>query len=98
MAGTKLASASVVISAPLSFAGSAQRIWKVTNRPHPVVRGVMLAVALILIPLAWVVVLSWYAVVGVLVVPYRLVRRGERRRTRDEMELLEMRRARFTAC
>lgn len=94
MTEPRSASDSIVISAPLSFAGSAQRIWPMTRRDQPVLRGLMIVVAGLFILLAWATVLLWYCVVGPLVIPYRLVRREERRRRRDEMSLLEMRRAR----
>lgn len=85
-------SASIVISSPLSFVGSAQRIWRRTDRAGSIERIATRTVALLCIVVAWAVVLVWYLVVGFLVVPYRLVRREERRRQRDELQLLEMRR------
>ncbi len=35
----KLASEKVVVSAPLSFSGSAQRIWKITNVENPIAKA-----------------------------------------------------------
>jgi hypothetical protein len=93
MRNDTLASDSIVISAPMSFAGSAQRIWPMTRRDHPAMRTLMIVLASVLIILMWAVVLFWYCIVGFLVVPYRLVRREERRRKRDELRLLEARRA-----
>lgn len=34
----QLASEKVVVSAPLSFSGSAQRIWKITNVENPIAK------------------------------------------------------------
>jgi hypothetical protein len=94
MVATRSRSDSIVIAAPLSFVGSAQRIWRLTDRRRPLVKAAMTVASLILIVVAWAVVLGWYLIVGFLVIPYRMVRREERRRQRDEMRLLELRRAR----
>jgi hypothetical protein len=93
MRNANLPSDSIVISAPMSFAGSAQRIWPLTRRDHPALRALMTILATVLIMLSWAIVFIWYCIVGFLVVPYRLVRREERRRKRDELRLLESRRA-----
>lgn len=85
------ASSEVVIAAPLSFAGSAQRIWKITKGEHstPALIGLTLG-AIVLIAAAWSVVLAWYSIFGILLVPYRLVRRGERKEIRDRLRHQEM--------
>jgi uncharacterized membrane-anchored protein len=93
MRSPRVPSDSIVISAPMSFVGSAQRIWPLTRQEHRAMRSLMTVLATVLIILAWAIVLFWYCIVGFLVVPYRLVRREERRRKRDEMRLLESRRA-----
>ena len=62
----KMASEKVVVSAPMSFAGSAQRIWKLTDQEAVAVKVVMTILALTLIPLAWSFVLSWYLCFGLL--------------------------------
>jgi len=89
----KLSSEQVVISAPLSFAGSAQRIWKITDHDAPVMKYGMIVVALLLISVAWSFVAVWYCTFGLLVVPYRLIRRGNRKdkvRALQHREQLEM--------
>ncbi len=75
----KMASEKVVVSAPMSFAGSAQRIWKLTDKEAVAVKVVMTILALTLIPLAWSFVLSWYLCFGLLLFPYRVIRRGNRK-------------------
>src|SRR3954469_1383102 len=76
----KLESEKVVVAAPLSFAGSAARIWKLTGvSSHPAARVALGLVAMVLIVCAWTVVLSWYCFFGLLLVPYRLIRRGQRK-------------------
>jgi hypothetical protein len=78
-----LASERIVVSAPFSLHGSAARIWKVTERPgiNAYARyGLIIPLAVVLIVVAWVGVLCWYLFFGILVVPYRLIRRGSRKR------------------
>jgi hypothetical protein len=92
-----LPSERIVVSAPLSFHGSAARIWRpLSTRAEDTDNGWITAgwysLAVVLVGLAWVCVLSWYVVFGLLVVPYRLIRRGQRKRKLEEArhrELLE---------
>ena len=94
-ASGKMRSEQVVISAPLSFAGSAQRIWKLTDQESDAVKYLMMALAVcVLIPTAWMVVASWYMIFGIFLVPYRILRRGNRKdkvqalRHREQLEQL----------
>ncbi len=70
-----LRSERVVLAAPMSYTGSATRIWRWSSSGW--VRWGLLTLAVLV---AWVGVTIWYAVFGLLLVPYRLVRRGQRRR------------------
>jgi hypothetical protein len=84
---SKLASEKVVIAAPLSFAGSAGRLWKITGvTDQPVGRIALGLGAVLLISLAWTLVLSWYLLWGIFLVPYRLIRRGSRKRKREALQ------------
>ena len=90
----KLASEKVVVSAPLSFSGSAQRIWKITNVENPIAK---FALALIAIPLtmgAWMFVLCWYFVMyvlfGVFFFIFRLFTQGRRKSKRDKLRHREV--------
>ena len=90
----KLASEKVVVSAPLSFSGSAQRIWKITNVENPITK---LALALIAVPLimgVWMFVLFWYFVMyvlfGVLFFIFRLFTRSRRKNKRDKLQHREV--------
>jgi hypothetical protein len=88
----KFRSEQVVVSAPLSFAGSAQRIWRLTDQETPALKYSLIPVAVVLIALAWCIVLVWYCTWGLLLVPYRLIRRGNRKdkvRARQHREQLE---------
>jgi small-conductance mechanosensitive channel len=117
----QLPSERVILAAPMSFVGSAQRIWRgctrysfasVTRRiwdsPHPRTLdahgwakagwwtglATLLALAWLiltywyclvigLILTAWSVMTVWYCMFGLWLVPYRIIRRGQRRNRRD---------------
>lgn len=75
----RLASERVVISAPMSFAGSARRLWMPVHG-KPVAVAILFWPFLVIAVLAvWTIVLCWYVVFGLWVVPWRLFRRGSRR-------------------
>ena len=81
----------IVVESPMSFAGSAKRIWRVQTGKHAVVRWLLLIpLAVLLIGLAWTVVAGWYVLFGLLVVPYRLVRRGSRKRRLEDARHREL--------
>jgi uncharacterized membrane-anchored protein len=85
-APARLASEEVVVSAPVSLAGSAERIWKITRLSEvPGYRAGLVVCALVLIGMAWTFVLAWYVTFGLLLAPYRLIRRGQRKRKRDSL-------------
>jgi hypothetical protein len=87
----KLQSEKVVIAAPLSYAGSAARIWKLTGLSANVWARIALALLAILqITGAWSVVTAWYMTFGLLVVPFRLIRRGQRKNKRNSLQHREM--------
>jgi len=91
----KLASEKVVVSAPFSFAGSAQRIWKITKNDNALLKWLLLApVALTLIMFAWMFVCFWYVIMyvvfGIFFIPFRLWRRGARKNKRNEIRHREV--------
>lgn len=80
-----MTSEQVVISAPFSFAGSAERIWKYSDN--------VCIQWLVLVPLiacAWSFILCWYMFFGFLVVPYRLIRRSSRKQKQARLRHAEM--------
>lgn len=83
----------VVVSAPMSFAGSAQRIFKITIVDNQLLKWLVLVpIAIILTLIAWSFVLIWYVIFGIWLIPYRLIRRSQRKAKRDRLrhqELLE---------
>ena len=90
----QLASEKVVVSAPLSFSGSAQRIWKITNVENPIAKIVLSLIAITLIAGAWIFVLCWYFVMyvlfGVFFFIFRLFTRGRRKSKRDKLRHREV--------
>lgn len=87
----KLESEKVVLSAPLSYTGSAARIWKLTGVvANPAARFGLGVAALLLIAGAWCFVTAWYVVFGLLLVPYRVLRRGQRKRKRENLQHREL--------
>jgi len=82
----RLASEDVIINAPMSYAGSAQRIMRIRRRAPAgwqLVAVTSLAVVLVLV--AWCFVTAWYMVWGLWLIPYRLLRRGARKRKAEAM-------------
>jgi Flp pilus assembly protein TadB len=91
----KLASEKVVVSAPFSFAGSAERVWKITNTDNGLLKWLLLVpVALTLIMFAWMFVATWYFIMyiifGIFFIPFRLWRRGARKNKRNELRHREV--------
>src|SRR5439155_19359766 len=70
-----LASERVIINAPMSFAGAAQRSMRWTEKMGPV----RWAVVPWLLIVWWSAIVLWYIAFGLWLVPYRLLRRGARK-------------------
>jgi hypothetical protein len=90
-APVRLASEDVIVNAPMSYAGSAQRIIRLRRRAEG--GGALVAVtvlAILLIALAWTAVTAWYLTWGLLLVPYRLLRRGARKRKAEALRHREL--------
>jgi Flp pilus assembly protein TadB len=87
----RLASEDVIISAPMSYAGSAQRIFRLRRRAHTQQALVTVtALVVVLVIAVWVLVTAWYLAWGILLVPYRLLRRGARKRKAEMMRHREL--------
>ena len=87
----RLASEDVIINAPMSYAGSAQRIIRI--RRHADGGGKLVAItalAILLILVVWALVTAWYLTWGLLLVPYRLLRRGARKRKVEALRHREL--------
>lgn len=91
----KLQSENVVIAAPFSFIGSAQRIWRITKVENQWIRWLLLAPITVVITLfAWIFVACWYFLIYVLFglwfIPYRFLRRGSRKRKQERLRHREI--------
>ncbi len=74
----------------MSFIGSAKRAWRLTRFGPGWVKVLTVPLVIVLILCWWAVDLCWYAVFGLLVWPWRLVRRGQRRRKIEGLRHREM--------
>jgi hypothetical protein len=83
----RLESERVVLAAPLSFQGSAIRIWRGVAEGR---NGWMGALGVLAIVFAWAGILAWYTVFGLLLVPYRLMRRTQRTGRRNALRHQEL--------
>lgn len=80
-----LASERVIVQSPTSFTGAARRAWKLT-RIGPAWAKIVAVPAAVVVTLAWWVFCTvWLVAFGVLLVPWRLVRRGQRQRRQDRL-------------
>lgn len=86
----QLDSENVIVAAPMSFAGSAQRLWRVVPRDAGWLSAAAGTGVVLLIVLAWAVILCWYLIFGLLLVPYRVLRRNQRANRRQELRHREM--------
>jgi hypothetical protein len=87
----RLASEDMIISAPMSYSGSAQRIMRLRRRAHTDHQLTALtAVAILLVLVVWVLVTAWYLTWGLLLVPYRVMRRGARKRKVEALRHREL--------
>ena len=87
----RLASEDVIINAPMSYAGSAQRIFRLRRRAHSGGANVAVTVlAIVLVLLAWVIVTAWYLLWGIWLIPYRILRRGARKRKAETLRHREL--------
>jgi hypothetical protein len=85
-----LASEQVVVAAPMSFAGAAERSWKLTVHPQgtgwlAAARAAVILGVLLLIAAWWALIVCWYFTFGLLLVPYRIIRRGQRKQKLEQL-------------
>ncbi len=88
---TRLASEDVIISAPMSYSGSAKRIMRLRRRvQNESALAWATAACVVLVAMAWLFVTVWYLTWGVFLTPYRLIRRGERKRKAEALRHREL--------
>lgn len=84
----RLPSERVVVQAPMSFVGAWARskklIWLADGIGNDVVRGIVKAclvpIFLAIVACWWALIIAWYVIFGIFLIPYRLLRRGSRKR------------------
>jgi Domain of unknown function (DUF1707) len=87
----RLPSEDVIISAPMSYTGSAQRIMRLRRRADVGAPLAAITVSVVVLVIAaWVLVTAWYLVWGIWLIPYRLVRRGARKRKLEALRHREL--------
>lgn len=87
----KLESEKVIVEAPLSFTGATKRIWRLTENENQKLRWFLLIpLTLVLLFFVYCFILCWYTVFGVFLLPYRLIRRSQRKNKRDELRHREL--------
>ena len=86
----RLASEDVIINAPMSYAGSAQRIMRLRRRASGGSQLCTTGVAILFVVVAWALVTAWYCTWGLLLIPYRLLRRGSRKRKAEAIRHREL--------
>jgi len=75
----------------MSFAGSAERIAKLPRSiASPNLRVVVWILTAVLIATVWMLVLVWYMTWGLWLVPYRIIRRGQRKRKVESLRHREI--------
>src|SRR4051812_49789507 len=87
-----LASERVIINAPMSFTGAAQRAWRLRSGvASPWVQWPVATPAVVcLLVLWWAAIVVWYVAFGLLLLPYRILRRGARKRKKQALQHREM--------
>jgi hypothetical protein len=75
----------------MSFAGSAQRLAKLPESvASPYLRAIAWALTVVLIVTVWMFVLAWYLTWGLWLVPYRIIRRGQRKQKVERLRHREL--------
>jgi len=86
----RLASEKVIVNAPMSFAGAAQRSFRLRGDSTGLARVGITVLVVLLMTVWWCLVFAWYLTFGLLLVPYRLLRRGARKRKAEALRHHEM--------
>lgn len=84
-------SSKVVIEAPMSFSGSMQRLnnWFWADQPLWLKLSFSWWLMPTLLIFWWALILPWYLVFGLWLIPYRSARQAQRRRRKEDLEQQE---------
>lgn len=80
----------VVIQAPMSYTGSAKRLWRPVKHSSGLAKLAIGSFMFLVVLAAWSAVTVWYLFAFWLMIPYRMIRRGQRRQRRDTLRQQEM--------
>lgn len=81
----------VIIQSPTSYTGATRRIWRMTRVRNPVVKWMLaVPVAILIVAFAWVLCTVWLVIFGIFLVPWRLLRRGSRKRKQEALRHQEV--------
>jgi 4-hydroxybenzoate polyprenyltransferase len=83
----RLDSERVILAAPMSLTGSTTRIWRLLGERGAAwwSRSLWITGAVLALLVAWSAVLCWYCLFGLLLVPYRIIRRIQRHGRRNAL-------------
>lgn len=85
-----LESERVVIQAPMSFVGSFYRTKRLVDDHEGFDRAARIGLMVLILLVWWALIILWYGFFGLLLVPYRLIRRGARKRKLENLRHQEM--------
>ncbi len=75
----------------MSYSGSARRILRLRRRARsPRTLAAVTVLAIVLVVIAWWTITLWYLIWGFWLVPYRLLRRGDRKRRVEALRHREL--------
>jgi hypothetical protein len=92
MDSTKLESESIIVEAPFSFTGATKRIWRVVeNTEDPRIKAfVVIPIVVMTLMVVYAGIVMWYIMFGLLLVPFRLIRRSQRNKKLQKAQHKEM--------
>jgi hypothetical protein len=88
-----LGSEAVILEAPFSYVGSTKRTLRWFKHHHAKATWLLILeyIGLVLwLTLAWTFITGWYALFGLLLVPYRLIRRSARKNEKQSRQHAEL--------
>lgn len=84
----------VIINSAISFAGAAQRIMRLRRNHTGPTLWLITCATVTLVAVAWLLVAAWYVIAfgvfAIVTIPYRLLRRGARKRKAEALRHREL--------
>lgn len=81
----------VVVSSPMSYSGATQRLMNLAHVDNQLVKW-FIAIPLVLISLIFIYacITIWYVCFGIFIIPWRLLRRSQRKAKKERLSNQEM--------